>query len=187
MNKVVVSIVGFDSPAVVYVMSSALSELSCNIDDVSQTILKNQFAAIFIVSLPDALTSVALERELTTRAKAKNLQVSVVIRPFEEGGAHLNRQSEPFVVTVDGNDRFEILAGLTRIFADQGVNIENLKALRPEDAPDTCLIMFEISLPVDIDRGAFNQTLQARANELGLRISMQHRDIFEAMHRISTL
>lgn len=187
MNKVVVSIVGQDSPAVVYVISSALSELSCNIEDVSQTILKNQFAAIFIVTLPDALTSVSLERELTARVIARNLQVSVVIRPFDSGCPHNVRQTEPFVVTVDGNDRFEILASLTRIFADQGVNIENLKALRPEDDPNICLIMFEISLPVDIDRAAFTQTLQSRAGELGLRVSMQHQDIFEAVHRISTL
>lgn len=187
MSKVVVSIIGLDSPDVMHTVAGTLSELSCNIEEVSQTILKNQVAAIFIATLPDALTSVALERELNNRITLRGLPLSVTIRPFEAGNIHLDVETEPFVVTVDGPDRFNIIASLTRMFADQRVGIENLKAIRPEDAPDTCLLVLEIALPLNIDRGAFMQTLNVRAADLGLRISMQHRDIFEAVHRVSTL
>lgn len=86
-------------------------------------------------------------------------------------------------MTVDGEDRFEIIAAFSKIFADQKVNIENLKALMPEEEK-RALLVFEISLPMEIDRNALRRTLKDKARTLGLQLSMQHRDIFEALHRV---
>ena len=71
----------------------------------------------------------------------------------------------------------------SKIFADQKVNIENLKALMPEEEK-RALLVFEISLPMEIDRNALRRTLKDKARTLGLQLSMQHRDIFEALHRV---
>ena len=84
---------------------------------------------------------------------------------------------------LDGEDRFEIIAAFSKIFADQKVNIENLKALMPEEEK-RALLVFEISLPMEIDRNALRRTLKDKARTLGLQLSMQHRDIFEALHRV---
>lgn len=101
---------------------------------------------------------------------------------FEEGDTSGSAESEPFVVTVDGEDRFEIIAAFSKIFADQKVNIENLKALMPEEEK-RALLVFEISLPMEIDRNALRRTLKDKAAPW-LQLSMQHRDIFEALHRV---
>ena len=87
-------------------------------------------------------------------------------------------------MTVDGEDRFEIIAAFSKIFADQKVNIENLKALMPEEEKRPTCWVFEISLPMEIDRNALRRTLKDKARTLGLQLSMQHRDIFEALHRV---
>ena len=55
MSKIVVSVIGLDCPGVVYAVSSTLSALECNIEEVSQTILKNQFAAIFVANKQESL------------------------------------------------------------------------------------------------------------------------------------
>ncbi|MFQ8734815.1 MAG: hypothetical protein ACLSAH_00990 [Bilophila wadsworthia] len=39
-------------------------------------------------------------------------------------------------------------------------------------------------LPMEIDRNALRRTLKDKARTLGLQLSMQHRDIFEALHRV---
>ena len=49
MNKSVISIIGMDSPGVIYTVSDTLLKLNCMFDTVSQTVIKNQFAAIFII------------------------------------------------------------------------------------------------------------------------------------------
>ena len=183
MSKIVVSVIGLDCPGVVYTVSSTLSTLECNIEEVSQTILKNQFAAIFVANKPASLDNEIIHTSLSEAIEKRNMHLSVTIRDFEESKDHSSVESEPFVVTVDGEDRFEIISAFSKIFADQKVNIENLKALMPEDEK-RALLVFEIALATDIDLNALRRTLKDKARTLGLQLSMQHRDIFEALHRV---
>ena len=183
VSKIVVSVIGLDCPGVVYAVSSTLSALECNIEDVSQTILKNQFAAIFVANKQESLDNGTIHTQLSKAIESRGMHLSVTIRDFEEGDTSGSAESEPFVVTVDGEDRFEIIAAFSKIFADQKVNIENLKALMPEEEK-RALLVFEISLPMEIDRNALRRTLKDKARTLGLQLSMQHRDIFEALHRV---
>ena len=191
VSKIVVSVIGLDCPGVVYAVSSTLSALECNIEEVSQTILKNQFAAIFVANKQESLDNGTIHTQLSKAIESRGMHLSVTIRDFEEGDTSGSAESEPFVVTVDGEDRFEIIfqlpveiiAAFSKIFADQKVNIENLKALMPEEEK-RALLVFEISLPMEIDRNALRRTLKDKARTLGLQLSMQHRDIFEALHRV---
>ena len=153
VSKIVVSVIGLDCPGVVYVVSSTLSALECNIEEVSQTILKNQFAAIFVANKQESLDNGTIHTQLSKAIESRGMHLSVTIRDFEEGDTSGSAESEPFVVTVDGEDRFEIIAAFSKIFADQKVNIENLKALMPEEEK-RALLVFEISLPMEIDRNA---------------------------------
>jgi glycine cleavage system transcriptional repressor len=45
-------------------------------------------------------------------------------------------------------------------------------------------MIYEVDTPADIDHKAFRQALRERAAALGLVLSLQHRDIFEAIHRV---
>jgi glycine cleavage system transcriptional repressor len=64
-----------------------------------------------------------------------------------------------------------------------GVNIENLKAIKRQNTGNA-LIMFEISVPHSVNNAEFRTALEHKAAELGVRVSLQHRDIFEAIHRV---
>ncbi len=193
MSKIAVSILGIDCPGVVYLVSSTLSALQCNMEEISQTILKGQFAAIFIAEKPDALTEDKVHSELVKAIDARDMSLSVIVRSLDEKAVYHGEPGEPFVITVDGEDGLNVVASFTRIFAENKVNIENMKALMPdmpEDQPDTrrrALQVFEISLPLSIDRTALRRTLEDKARDMGLRVSMQHRDIFEAVHRVKSI
>ena len=175
VSKIVVSVIGLDCPGVVYAVSSTLSALECNIEEVSQT--------IFVANKQESRDNGTIHTQLSKAIESRGMHLSVTIRDFEEGDTSGSAESEPFVVTVDGEDRFEIIAAFSKIFADQKVNIENLKALMPEEEK-RALLVFEISLPMEIDRNALRRTLTDTARTLGLQLSMQHRDIFEALHRV---
>ena len=193
VSKIAVSILGIDCPGVVYLVSSTLSALQCNMEEISQTILKGQFAAIFIAEKPDALTEDKVHSELVKAIDARDMSLSVIVRSLDEKAVYHGEPGEPFVITVDGEDGLNVVASFTRIFAENKVNIENMKALMPdmpEDQPDTrrrALQVFEISLPLSIDRTALRRTLEDKARDMGLRVSMQHRDIFEAVHRVKSI
>ena len=52
MNKVIITVLGHDRPGIVAVVARVLFEQSCNIENVSQTILQTEFSGSFIVTLP---------------------------------------------------------------------------------------------------------------------------------------
>lgn len=194
--NIAVSILGPDRPGVVYLVSATLSGLRCNIEEISQTILQGQFAAIFIADMPDDVSQDKVHSTLVKAIAARDMSLSVIVRPLREDDGEEpfeSGPSEPFVITVDGEDRLDMVSTFTRIFAEHKVNIENMKAVMP-DAPESevasaasarrALLMFEVALPLSLDRSAFRRTLEDKARGMGLRVSMQHRDIFEALHRV---
>ena len=184
MNHIVISVIGHDCPGVVYAISSALSKEKCNIEELSQTLLKGQFASIFIVSAPAGITAEDIQRVVSLSLEERGMDLTVSSRTFDESSAFISGEgTEPFVVTVNGSDQPEIIAMISGILAEQKVNIENLKAIRMDNQAD-CVLVFEIALPLSINRNAFRQMLQAKARSAGLALSIQHQDIFEAIHRV---
>jgi glycine cleavage system transcriptional repressor len=77
------------------------------------------------------------------------------------------------------------VAGITEVMARFKVNITHLKAaFRGGEDPQQNTMIYEVDVPPFIDRAAFRQALKERAQELDLLLSLQHRDIFEAINRI---
>jgi glycine cleavage system transcriptional repressor len=182
--KVVICILGTDRPGIVATVSRILFESRCNIEDVSQTILQTEFTGIFIASIPTQLKPENLLAGL--QRGLKPFGVHVLVKPLETTGrAAVPAAGEPFVVTTVGPDRLGLVAGITEVIARFGGNITNLRAaFRGGDDPKRNTMIYEVDMPVDIDHKAFRQTLRQRATALELDLSLQHRHIFEAIHRV---
>ena len=186
MRKVVISILGTDCPGIVAAVSRILSENHCNIENASQTILQTEFAAIFIVSKPKELQNDDLVLRL--RRGLKPLGLYAFLKPMESAAEApgASALSEPFVITATGPDSLGLIATFTEIMARFRANITNLKALALEGNEDPghgSIVIYEVDVPIGIDQKAFRQALRERAEELRLALSIQHRDIFEAIHR----
>ena len=86
------------------------------------------------------------------------------------------------VITVIGNDKVGIIAGVSNILAETNVNILDITQTIMQDV-FTMIMLVEISgcnIPFDI----LSEKLENKGIEMGLRIQIQHEDIFNSMHRI---
>ena len=86
------------------------------------------------------------------------------------------------VITVLGKDRVGIIAGVSNILADSNVNILDITQTIMQDV-FTMITLVDISscnIPFDI----LSEKLDKKGVELGLKIQIQHEDIFNSMHRI---
>lgn len=196
MEKYTASFLGRDCPGVVAAVSRLFGDMGCNIEAMAQTMLSGAFAAIFVVTAPaedsdqaggtGACGAECLRVRLEDGLARAGVDLSVLVRPAiaEQWGAGLN--CEPFVVTVDGPDRPGLIGGMSRIFGRHGVNIENLKAILGEGGEGKALFVFEVMVPESVDLGRLRRELALEASHLKLRVSVQHRDIFEAVHRVSS-
>ena len=185
MQKFTASFLGRDCPGVVASVSRILEESGCNIEEVTQTILSGEFAAIFVVAAPEA-DAESLRVKLNAGLEAAKVDLSVLVRPAIKGQWGTDLHCEPFVVTADGPDKPGLIAAMSRVFARHGVNIESLKAILGEGGTNQALFVFEVMVPNSVDMGRLRRELDCEGQKRDLRVSVQHRDIFEAVHRVNS-
>lgn len=182
MSKTVVFVLGPDRPGIIAAATRALFELGCNLEDVSQTSLQGQFVGIFVVAAPVRLSNAELLAAL--RGRLDPLGLSVELREIAAAGAP-PAAAEPYVITTVGPDRPGLVAGIAGLLAEFGANITNLKAIARGRREGTEYVTFyEIDLPAAADGATFRSALRGRAAELGLDVNIQHREIFEQVHRV---
>ncbi|HZD61105.1 MAG TPA: ACT domain-containing protein [Anaerolineae bacterium] len=86
------------------------------------------------------------------------------------------------IVTVLGKDRVGIVAGVSRVLAENNVNIEDISQTIMQD-------FFTMVMLVTIDEDAISipilqDKLDSVAEKLGVKVTVQHEDIFRYMHRL---
>ena len=183
MKKAVISVLGSDGPGIIATVTDVLYKLDCNIENVSQTILQSEFSGIFIIGMDQALGEAVLEGHLRHALSDRNMTVHVKHLP--PAPAVECPTCEPFIITTRGPDQKGLVARITRIIADFGVNVTNLQAVfKGGNDPGANIMIYEVDIPLDTDTQALRQALRSKAEELSLAISIQHKQVFEAINRV---
>lgn len=182
MEKFAVSVMGHDRPGILAAVAETLFGLGCNIEDVSQTILQGEFAAIMIVARPPGLDLGRAEAAL--RAAVAPMGLGVFVRPLTVPG-QAQASGEPFVLTTRGQDRPGTIAAVTRAMASLGCNVTQFRAvLVPGAAGEEMIMIFEIDVPAGVHHRTVRAAVAAACQPLGMEVSLQHRDVFENIHRV---
>lgn len=84
------------------------------------------------------------------------------------------------VVTVVGKDKAGIIARVTEYLADHGANIEDIS----QTVLQNYFAMIMLIETGDVKIGDLRKGATALGKEIGVDISIQHEDIFSAMHRV---
>ena len=183
MNKFVLSVIGRDKPGILANISTILFRHGCNIEDVSQTILQTEFASIFIVHNPEG-------HALDTIGQALNealggLELSAHLRPMAVNAPAPDGPSQPFVITTRGVDKPGTISAVTTAIASLSCNVANFRAIiTQEDGVDEMIMIFEVDMPMGVEHRQLRQVMQEVCGRFGLDVSVQHREIFETIHRV---
>jgi ACT domain-containing protein len=94
----------------------------------------------------------------------------------------LAESSNRVIVTVVGQDRTGIIAGTSRVLAEAGVNIVDISQTLLEEF--FVMIMLADMARATVSLDELKTRLAAKGTELGMRIDVQHEDVFKFMHRI---
>ena len=91
-------------------------------------------------------------------------------------------KSHRIIVSVIGRDRVGIISNVSAVLAAADANILDISQSVMEE-------FFVMIMMVDIERAQISfeelkQRLNAKGDEMGLKIDAQHEDVFKFMHRI---
>ena len=183
MNKFVLSVIGKDKPGILAQISTILFTHGCNIEDVSQTILQTEFASIFIVLNPDAHPLEKIGQALNEALGG--MELSAHLRPMASQAPAQAGPSQPFVITTQGVDKSGTISAVTTAIASLACNVVNFRAIiTQENGVDEMIMIFEVDMPMGVDHRQLRQVMQEVCARFGLGVSVQHRDIFETIHRV---
>jgi len=86
------------------------------------------------------------------------------------------------IVTVVGKDRVGIIAGVSSAMADLNINILDISQTIMDNY-FTMIMMVDIS-DTSADISEIRKVLDITSEKFNVSINLQHKDVYEAMHRI---
>ncbi len=86
------------------------------------------------------------------------------------------------IVTVIGIDKVGIIAGVSAVLAESGVNIQDISQTVMQDY-FTMIMLVDLS-GMQITVAELQKKLEAKGTEIGLSIKVQRDEIFKAMHEV---
>jgi len=86
------------------------------------------------------------------------------------------------VITVIGTEKIGIIAGVSTILADASVNILDITQTTMQEL-FTMIMLVDIS-NANVSFEQLSSRLSEKGDDMGLKIRIQHEDIFKSMHEI---
>lgn len=171
----ILSAIGRDRPGLVAELAQLIYDCDANLEDSRMTILGTDFAVILLCSSSGANAGDRLA------AAAKRLEreqgLTILLRELAEGrrpalpapGTALHR------LTVAGEDRAGIVAGVCRALAESGVNIADLSTRSlpgPGGSPHYQMTM-ALEVPERLDLRTLRAALDEVANRLVIDVALE--------------
>lgn len=182
---ILISVFGRDRPGIVANVSRVLYQNGANLAELSQTALKGQFAMILIASASQPGFLAGLKDELGILGRDLDLEINLRKIRDEDMVPFASGETEPFILTVRGEDRPGLVYGITEVLAERGINIINLDAKTARVGEKLEYIqLFEVDIPKNLDYRRIQEKLRARGKEMGVAVDLQHRGLFRAMNQI---
>jgi glycine cleavage system transcriptional repressor len=184
MNKLIITVLGKDRPGIISQVSTILYELHCNLENVNQMILQNQFAGFFFIEAPAGLPLDRIQQTLIEKTPDSGLTIHVTT--LEKNGSVAEEvPSEIFLITTIGPDQKGLVARFSSIIAGFNANIVNLKAVfKGGSDPNANVMSYQVSISPSVDAPAMFKALREKATQLNLDIRIQHKNIFDAINKI---
>ena len=173
-----------DRVGIISDVSKALSELNGNIAEVRQSVLRGYFTMILLASFPAAVTQRMIERKLAGVDAHSETPLEAAVEKIEASPS-LPPPADPanaYVLTATGADQIGFVASVTSLCAGHQINILDMSTTVSNGE-------YVMILVVDLDRcssiGEVRRDLQSFASATGLKLVLQHYDIFRAVNEIN--
>lgn len=164
--------VGADRPGIVAAVTGALAQAGANLDDTSMSILHGHFSMAMVVAGPDGLDVAAALAPVTAR-----LDLTVDVRPIPDGTPP-TPAGDRWSLAVYGADQPGLVASVTAVVADAGVNVVDLTT-RVVGGPEQPVYAMQLALavPQQVDAADLRDRLRSVAADLGVDCTLAPADV----------
>ncbi len=183
-EEFVISIMSRDRIGIVYEVSKAISELQGNISDIRQSVLCGYFTMILLATFPGGVTQRNIERKLAEVDANSDTAINAAVKKVETA-ALANYSPHPdnaYVLTATGTDKIGFVATVTSFCVAHSINILDLSTT-VSNGEYVMILLVDLNNYASI--GEVRRDLLQFSQEKGLKIVLQHFDIFKAVNEVN--
>ncbi|WP_025209659.1 glycine cleavage system protein R [Hippea sp. KM1] len=171
------TVIGRDKPGIVAAVSEVLFNKGISIEDSISTLLGDQFTMTLIISSDTNYGVLELKKAF---AKArKDLELSISLRRIDKDEATTREPENLYSVSVYGTDRVGIVYGISKAFADNGINILDLRTRLTKGEPPMYVMILDVDLPKGMDESAFRGILDRACKKINVDYSIRKVETYE--------
>lgn len=167
-KKYMLGVMGKDQPGIIGAVTNILSQKNCNLEDVSMTILEDQFAMMLIFE--SGQSKEALEKKLSMGLKKYKLSFSWNEMKKSSLKSKHSKSAKTLVVTAMGRDRAGIVSSVSGLLAKKKLNITDLNCKILDQGLQKPL--YALVLEVDVPRSQSVMSLKRSFASLSKRLKM---------------
>ncbi|MBM3214222.1 amino acid-binding protein [Candidatus Poribacteria bacterium] len=179
----IVTVTAQDTVGIIANITTTIAGLGGSVDELSQTVMSGYFTILLAARFPEGTAAETVRASIESAGAPLGL-VAIVRMAAGDAAAATASLGDRYVLTVLGDDRAGIIAQIATHLAAQGINIEDFYA-RAEAG------RFIMVLQVQVEGGWTSDhlrlDLEALGEELGLRVHLQHEDIFRATSEVGAV
>lgn len=172
-HKFILTAFGKNQPGIVAGISQVLFENGCNLEDSNMGRLADEFTLILLLSGQGD----DLNEKLTRDCKRLEMEkgVFVFLRPLDYNSPDTTKTNNFNSITVEGIDHGGIVYNISKVLAENNINIETLRSQK-KFSPNSGTAIFSMEIQVDIPETIsvmeLDAVLDELANELNVDIQL---------------
>lgn len=172
-QKYIMTAFGKDRPGIVAEIAEIIYENRCNLDDSNMGRLADEFTLILLLSGGGDKLQDRLSRDCKRLEREKN--IFVFIRPLDYHQPDIKNGNGIHTIEVEGIDQAGIVYKISRLLADENINIETLRSKKkfsPNSGTAMYSMIIQAKVPDTISADELEDKLESLANELHVDIQL---------------
>lgn len=183
-RQMIISVLSKDRPGIIADVTGAIFKLNGDLADLSQSILCGYLTMILIANFAEDINPEDVIAKLSHVKSEPRFDVIVkeITSPIEMANQPLPQKT--YVVTAQGKNKSGLVYGISSFCYERNINILDLSTTLT-DGQYTMILQIDLTKIDNIKK--LREELAEYAEDAGLRVMMQHSDIFKVTHEVTLI
>lgn len=183
MNKqMIISVMAKDRPGIIAEITGAIYALKGDLADLNQSILCGYLTMILIASFEEEVTREDVLAEISHIQSGERFDVLIKEMDIPIEIAHTPPPTDTYILTAQGKNRSGLVHSISQFCYSHGINILDLATTLSDDQY-TMVLQLDMRKISSIEAVAAD--LEVFSRDSGLRLVIQHNDIFRVTNEIA--
>lgn len=181
-RQMIISVMSKDRPGVIADITGAIYKLDGDLADLNQSVLCNYLNMILIATFDADVTQEDILAEISHIKTPVKFEVSIKVMDEPISVCDYPLPAETYIMTAKGKNKSGLVYSVSQFCYSHNINIRDL-ATTLRDDQYTMMLQLDLSNVSSI--AAIQEALVEFSEETGLKVMMQHNDIFQATHEVT--